>query len=61
MSKNNNTNSDNHPQQNPNQDANQAKKPGARTTEAGYQHLPLEFRPKAGRTRCNPIDYPSHP
>jgi hypothetical protein len=56
MSKNNNTNSDNHPQQNPNQDANQAKKPGARTTEAGYQHLPLEFRPKARRTHCNPID-----
>ncbi len=66
MSKNNNTNSHNLPNQTTNRRQRQVKKPTAnqpddRTTEAGYQHLPLEFRPKAGRSQRDPIDYESHP
>jgi integrase/recombinase XerD len=66
MSKNNNTNSDNPPNQTPNRRQRQVKKPTAnqpdeRTTEAGYQKLPPNFRPKAGRAQRDPIDYDSHP
>ena len=61
MQNNNNTNSDNQPHETPNRAARQAKKPDERTTEAGYQKLPLKFRPKAGRAQRDPIDYDSHP
>lgn len=66
MSKNNNTNPDNQPNQTPNSRQRQGKKPTAkkpdeRTTEAGYQKLPPNFRPKAGRAQRDPLDYDSHP
>ena len=66
MQNNNHTNSDNPPNQTPNGRQRQAKKPAAkkpdeRTTEAGYQKLPPNFRPKAGRAQRDPIDYDSHP
>ena len=65
MQNNNNTNSDNPPNQTPNGRQRQAKKPTAkdpddRTTEAGYQKLPPNFRPKAGRAQRDPIDYQFH-
>ena len=65
MSKNNNINFDNRPHQAPNRRQCQAKKPLAtppdeRTTEAGYQKLPRNFRPKAGRAQRDPIDYEFH-
>jgi hypothetical protein len=59
--KNSNTNSDNKPNQTPNRSTRQAKKQDERTSDAGYQKLPLKFRPKAGRDQCDPIDYDSHP
>ena len=61
MQNNNNTNSDNLLNQTPNDAARQAKIPDERTSEAGYQKLPLKFRPKAGRAQRDPIDYDSHP
>jgi integrase len=64
--KNNNTNPDNQPKQKPNPGSRQAKTPPAktppeRTDEAGYQKLPLQYRPLAGRAQRDPIDYASHP
>ena len=47
--------------QTPNAAACQAEIPDERTPEAGYQQLPLRFRPKAGRAQRDPIDYDSHP
>ena len=61
MSKNNHTNSDNQPDQTPNRRQRQANKPDERTTEAGYQKLPPNFCPKAGRAQRDPIDYDAHP
>ena len=66
MQNNDNTNSDNQPNQTPNRRQRQAKRPTAnqpeeRTTEAGYQKLPPNFRPKAGRAQRDPIDYDVHP
>ena len=61
MRKNNNTNSDNPPNQTPNNPQRQAKKPDVRTDEAGYQKLPPGYRPIAGRAQRDPIDYDSHP
>src|SRR6478736_3593085 len=61
MSNNNNTNSDNQPNQTPNRRQRQAKKPDDRTDEAGYQKLPHNYRPLAGRAQRDPLDYDSHP
>ena len=61
MQNNNNTNFANLLNQTPNDAARQAKIPDERTSEAGYQKLPLKFRPKAGRAQRDPIDYDSHP
>jgi integrase len=66
MSKNNNTNPDNQPNQTPNRRQRQAKKPWARrpddrTDEAGYQKLPPGFRPLAGCAQRDPLDYDSYP
>jgi integrase/recombinase XerD len=70
--KNNDTNPDNQPNQNPKPGFRQgktpvtgktppAKTPPERTDEAGYQKLPLQYRPLAGRAQRDPIDYDSHP
>jgi len=56
-----NTNPDNQPNQNPNPGSRQAQTPPERTDEAGYQKLPLQYRPLAGRAQRDPIDYDSHP
>jgi hypothetical protein len=61
MQNNNKTNSDNPRIQPPNGAARQAKIPDERTSEAGYEKLPLKFRPKAGRAQRDPMDYDSHP
>lgn len=61
MNSNNNTNSDNQPNQAPKRAARQAKKPDERTTEAGYQKLPHNYRPKAGRAQRDPLEYEAHP
>lgn len=61
MQNNNNTNSDNQPHQTSKASPRQVKTPPARTTEAGYQKLPRDFRPLAGRAQRDPIDYDSHP
>jgi integrase/recombinase XerD len=55
------THPDNQAHQTPIHSARQAKKPDERTTEAGYQKLPLHYRPKAGRAQRDPIDYDAHP
>jgi len=39
----------------------QAESTSAKTTAAGYQKLPVKYRPKAGRSQRDPIDYDSHP
>lgn len=56
-----NTNPDNSPNQTPNRRARQAKRPDERTPAAGYQKLPLKYRPKAGCDHRDPIDYETHP
>ncbi|MDX1680109.1 MAG: tyrosine-type recombinase/integrase [Akkermansiaceae bacterium] len=61
MQNNNSTNSGNQDQQTPKAAARQAKTPSARTTEVGYQKLPRDLRPLAGRAQRDPIDYDSHP
>lgn len=61
MQNNNNTNSGNPAKQTSNGPSRQAKTPDERTSEAAYQNLPLNFRPKAGRAQRDPIDYESHP
>ena len=61
MSKNNNTNPDNQPNQNPKSRPCQDQTPPVRTDEAGYQKLPPKYRPIAGRAQRDPIDYDSHP
>ena len=61
MHNNNSNNPDNKPNQTPNSGARQAKKQANRTDEAGYQKLPPDFRPFAGRAQCDPLDYDSHP
>ena len=66
MKNNNSTNPDNQPNQNPNRGKRQAKKlapkkPDTRTDEAGYQKLPHDYRPPAGRAQRDPLDYDSHP
>jgi integrase/recombinase XerD len=61
MSKNNNTNSDNQPNQNPKNRSRQAKRPAERTDEAGYRKLPPGFRPFAGCAQRDPLHYDSHP
>ncbi len=61
----NNSNSHNQINQAPDLLPQQAKSPteplSPRTDEAGYQKLPLKYRPKAGRAQCDPLDYDSHP
>lgn len=59
--KNNNTSPDNQPNQTSKSAARQAKRADPRTSEARYQKLPLKYRPKAGRSQRDPIDYDSHP
>lgn len=59
--KNNDTNPDNHSQQTPKRRQRQAKRLVERTDEAGYQKLPPQYRPLAGRAQRDPIDYDSHP
>jgi integrase/recombinase XerD len=61
MENNNDTNPDNQPDQTPNRREHQAKKPDERTDEAGYQKLPPQYRPFAGRAQTDPLDYHSHP
>jgi hypothetical protein len=61
MSNNNNTNTDNQPNQTPNCLQRQGKKPDDRTDEAGYQKLPAQYRPFAGCTQRDPLDDDSHP
>lgn len=39
----------------------QVERPSDKTTAAGYQKLPLKYRPKAGRAQRDPIEYDSHP
>jgi hypothetical protein len=51
MENNNDTNPDNQPDQTPNRREHQAKKPDERTDEAGYQKLPPQYRPFAGRAQ----------
>jgi integrase/recombinase XerD len=60
MRKNNNANPDNQANQSPKRRQLQAKKSDDRTTEAGYQKLPIHYRPKAGCAQRDPIDYDSH-
>jgi hypothetical protein len=45
---------------NPTRRARQAKKPDERTDETGYQKLPHDYRPLAGRAQRDPLDYDSH-
>jgi site-specific recombinase XerD len=61
MKKSNNTNPDNQPKQTTNRAVRQVKKPDERTTDARYQKLPQQYRPKASRDQRDPIDYNSHP
>jgi integrase len=61
MQNNNNTNSDNQPNQTPSHRQRQAKKRDDRTDEAGYQKLPHGYRPHAGTAQRDPLDYDSHP
>ena len=56
-----NTNPDNQQKQNQNHGTRQVKTPPERTDESGYQKLPLQYRPLAGRAQRDPIDYDSHP
>ncbi len=61
MQNNNNTNSDNPPNQNPKRRQRQAKTPDVRTDETGYQKLPLGMRPFGGCAQRDPLHYDSHP
>lgn len=68
MSKNNNTNPDNQPNQNPKHGQRKAKTPPAktpapdeRTDEANYRKLPPGLRPFAGSSQRDPLHYDSHP
>ena len=61
MQNHDNTYPDNLLKQTPNAAACQAEIPDERTSEAGYQKLPLKFRPKAGRAQRDPSDHDSHP
>lgn len=59
--KNSNTNPSNQPKQTPKRRSFQAQSPSEKTDEAGYQGLPLKYRPIAGVSQRDPIDYKSHP
>jgi hypothetical protein len=61
MQNKNSTNPDNQAQLIANRRQCQAKTPPERTDEAGYQKLPLGYRPLAGRAQRDPLDYESHP
>lgn len=61
MQNNDSTNPDNKPNQTLDRRARQAENAAGKTTAAGYQKLPLEYRPIAGRAQRDPIDYDSHP
>lgn len=39
----------------------QGESPSKKSTAAGYQKLPVKYRPKAGRSQRDPIDYDPHP
>lgn len=41
--------------------ARQGENPAHKTTASGYQKLPLKYRPIAGRTQRDPLDYETHP
>lgn len=56
----NSTNSHNQPKQITNRAVRQANISGERTSDARYQKLPQQFRPKASRDQRDPIDYDSH-
>jgi len=43
------------------QSENASKNASQKTTESAYQKLPVKYRPKAGRSQRDPIDYASHP
>jgi site-specific recombinase XerD len=45
----------------PNMPAHQGETSSDKTTAAGYQKLPLKYRPSAGRTQRDPLDYETHP
>lgn len=53
------TNLHNQPHQSATKAASQAETP--RSSEAGYQKLPHNYRPHAGRDKRDPLDYDSHP
>lgn len=44
-----------------NQPTSQVERPSDKTTAAGYQQLPHQYRPIAGRAQRDPIDYETHP
>lgn len=44
-----------------NQTTSQGESPSSKTTAACYQKLPVKYRPNAGRSQRDPIDYDSHP
>jgi integrase/recombinase XerD len=44
-----------------NKTSSQGESPSSKSTAAGYQKLPVKYRPKAGRSQRDPIDYDSHP
>lgn len=56
----NNTSPDNQPKQTINRAVRQVKKTDQRTSDARYQKLPQQYRPKASRDQRDPIDYESH-
>jgi integrase/recombinase XerD len=60
MRKNNSTSPHNQANQTPKSRQRQAKTRDEKTTEAGYQKLPIQYRPKAGCSQRDPIDYKSH-
>jgi integrase len=56
-----NSNPDSQPNQSRKDRPRQAQNRPERTDEAGYQKLPPEYRPFAGRAQRDPLDYDSHP
>jgi integrase len=57
----NNSNPDSQPNQSRKDRPRQAQNRPERTDEAGYQKLPHDYRPFAGRAQRDPLDYDSHP
>jgi integrase/recombinase XerD len=57
----NNSNPDSQPNQSRKDRPRQAQNRTERTDEAGYQKLPHDYRPFAGRAQRDPLDYDLHP